>query len=100
MPSSASPWSCPARARRRITAELRRRGWTINGKRVQRLMREDNLLCLRRRVSRSFASMIGPRGRVQRVRTTDSRHGLRVYPNLVPELQLTGLKQLWVADIT
>jgi len=48
-------------------------------------MREDNLLCLRR---------------VQRVRTTDSRHGLRVYPNLVPELQLTGLKQLWVADIT
>ncbi len=75
MPSSASPWSCPARARRRITAELRRRGWTINGKRVQRLMREDNLLCLRR---------------VQRVRTTDSRHGLRVYPNLVPELQLTG----------
>ena len=44
--------------------------------------------------------MIGSRGRVQRVRTTDSRHGLRVYPNLVPELQLTGLKQLWVADIT
>ena len=70
---------------RRITAELRRRGWTINRKRVERLMREDNLLCLRR---------------VQRVRTTDSRHGLTVYPNLVPELQLTGLNQLWVADIT
>ena len=48
-------------------------------------MREDNLLCLRR---------------VKRVRTTDSRHGLTVYPNLVPELDLTGLNQLWVADIT
>ncbi len=70
---------------RRITAELRRRGWTINRKRVQRLMREDNLLWLRR---------------TKRVRTTDSRHGLTVYPNLVPTLELTGLNQLWVADIT
>ena len=75
----------PGYGSRRITAELRRRGWTINRKRVQRFMREDNLLCLRR---------------VQRVRTTDSRHGLTVYSNLVPELQLTGLNQLWVADIT
>ena len=75
----------PGYGSRRITAELRRRSWTINRKRVQRLMREDNLLCLRR---------------VKRVRTTDSRHGLTVYPNLVPELDLTGLNQLWVADIT
>ena len=75
----------PGYGSRRITAELRRRGSTINRKRVQRLMREDNLLCLRR---------------VRRVRTTDSSHALAVYPNLVPELQLTGLNQLWVADIT
>ena len=75
----------PGYGSRRITAELRRRGWAINRKRARRLVREDNPLCPRR---------------IQRVRTTDSRHGLRVYPNLVPELQLTGLNQLWVADIT
>ena len=75
----------PAYGSRRITAELRRRGWTINRKRVQRIMREDNLLCLRRS---------------KRVRTTDSSHALTVYPNLVPQLELSGLNQLWVADIT
>ena len=75
----------PGYGSRRITAELRRRGWTINRKRVQRIMREDNLLCLRR---------------VKRMRTTDSSHALTVYPNLVPTLELTGLNQLWVADIT
>ena len=69
----------------RMTAELRRRGWAVNHKRVYRLMREDNLLCLRRR---------------KFVVTTDSDHGLPVYPNLVPTLQLTGLDQLWVADLT
>ena len=75
----------PGYGSRRISAELRRRGWRINRKRVQRIMREDNLLCLRR---------------VKRVRTTDSSHALGVDPNLVPELDLTGLNQLWVADIT
>src|SRR5271157_1987748 len=53
--------------------------------RVYRLMREDNLLCLRRR---------------KFVITTDSDHGLPVYPNRARELVLTGLDQLWVADIT
>ena len=71
---------------RRMTAELRRRGWTVNHKRVRRIMREDNLLCLRRR---KFV-----------VTTTDSNHNRRVYPNLTIELVLTGLNQLWVADIT
>ncbi len=75
----------PGYGSRRITAERRRRGWTINRKRVQRIMREDNLLCLRRS---------------KRVRTTDSSHALTVYPNLVPQLELSGLNQLWVADIT
>jgi len=69
----------------RMTAELRRRGWAVNHKRVYRLMREDNLLCLR---GRKF------------VVTTDSGHGLPVYPNLVPALKLTGLNQVWVADLT
>ena len=54
----------------RMTAELRRRGWAVNHKRVYRLMRQDNLLCLRRR---KFVVM-----------TTDSKHNLGVYPNLVP----------------
>jgi transposase InsO family protein len=75
----------PAYGSRRITAELRRRKWTVNRKRVQRLMREDNLLCLRKR---------------KFVVTTDSDHPLRVYPNLVRQMTLTGVDQLWRADIT
>ena len=75
----------PAYGYRRITAALRRAGWEVNRKRVLRLMRADNLLCLRRRAF---------------VRTTDSDHGLRVYPNLARELKVSGLNQLWVADIT
>lgn len=76
----------PSYGYRRITAELHRQGKAANHKRVLRVMREDNLLVLRRK--RSF------------IHTTDSRHGLRVYPNLVPELTLTSINQLWVADIT
>ena len=69
----------------RTTEELKRRGWAVNHKRVYRLMREDNLLCLRRR---------------KFVVTTDSAHALPVYPNLAGAMTLTGLDQLWVADIT
>ena len=75
----------PAYGRPRITAELRRQGWKVNPKRVQRIMREDNLLCVRKR---------------KFVVTTDSNHGRKVYPNLAPELTLTGVNQLWRADIT
>ena len=70
---------------RRITAELRRRGFQVNHKRVLRLMRPDNLLCLRHK---SF------------VVTTDSRHSLAVYPNLAREITPSAANQLWVADIT
>jgi putative transposase len=70
---------------RPITKELRRRGVTINKKVVLRLLRADNLLCLRRR---AFVS------------TTDSNHPLTVYPNLARDLVLTDINQLWVADIT
>ena len=69
----------------RMTAELLRRGWAVNHKRVYRLLRQDNLLCLRKR---------------KFLVTTDSEHGLTVYPNLVPTLELTGLDQLWAADLT
>jgi putative transposase len=71
---------------RRIAAQLSRDGWRANHKRVLRLMREDNLLCLR---ARPFVP-----------RTTDSKHGWRVVPNLARGMELTGLDQLWVADIT
>ena len=70
---------------RRVHEELRQRGYLVNHKRVRRIMREDNLLCLRRH---SF------------VLTTDSQHGLVVYPNLAREMVLTDINQLWVADIT
>jgi putative transposase len=75
----------PSYGRPRITAELRRQGWTVNPKRVHRLLREDNLLCLRKR---------------KFVVTTDSNHGRNVYPNLAGEMTPTGVDQLWVADIT
>jgi transposase InsO family protein len=71
---------------RRIAALLRREGWCVNHKRVNRLMREDNLLCLRRK---AFIPA-----------TTDSGHRFRVYPNLARRLETTALNQLWVADIT
>ena len=71
---------------RRLNALLRRAGWVVNHKRVLRLMRTDNLLCLRRR---AFVPA-----------TTDSRHDWPVVPNRARGLQVTGLDQLWVADIT
>jgi len=75
----------PSYGWRRMTKELHRRDWPVNHKRVLRIMREDNLLCLRRR---------------KFVVTTDSNHDRPVYPNLAGEMVLTGLDQLWVADIT
>jgi putative transposase len=75
----------PSYGRPRITAELRRQGWTVNHKRVRRLLREDNLLCLRKR---------------KFVVTTDSNHGRKIYPNLAGKMTLMGVDQLWVADIT
>jgi len=75
----------PSYGRPRITAELRRWGWAVNAKRVHRLLREDNLLCVRKR---------------KFVVTTDSNHGRKVYPNLAHDLVLTGMDQLWRADIT
>jgi putative transposase len=70
---------------RRITAELRRRGMLVNHKCVVRIMREDNLLAVQ---PRAF------------VATTDSGHRLEIYLNLAGRMKLTGINQLWVADIT
>ena len=81
--SIALQW--PAYGYRRVHQELIRQGWGVNHKRVLRLMRMDNLLCLRRR---------------KFIFTTDSKHGLHIYPNLAKDMVLTDINQLWVADIT
>src|SRR5882757_8945014 len=70
---------------RRVSAELRRRGMLVNHKRVARIMREDNLLAVQPK---------------QFVVTTDSNHDLEVYLNLASRMKLSGINQLWVADIT
>jgi transposase InsO family protein len=70
---------------RRITAELRRRGMPVNHKRVARMMREDNLLAVQPRTFRG---------------TTDSTHDLEVFLNLARRMTVSGINQLWVADIT
>ena len=75
----------PSYGYRPMTVELQRRGLSVGRDRVLRYMREANLLCRRRRAF---------------VATTDSRHGLKVFPNLARDLVVTNIDQLWVADIT
>lgn len=75
----------PAYGRPRITAELKRQGWDVNHKRVGRILREDNLLCIRKRKFQS---------------TTDSKHAFPVYANLLRNLVPSQPNQVWVADIT
>lgn len=75
----------PGYGYRRIKIELHRRGIEANRKLVRRLMKEDNLLCIRKQ----FVP-----------RTTDSEHNLPVYPNLTKDMEITGINQYWAADIT
>jgi transposase InsO family protein len=75
----------PGYGHRRVTAQLQREGWSVNRKRVLRIMRQESLLC---QLKRRWTT------------TTDSRHGWRVYPNLVKGQRPTGRDQVWVADIT
>jgi len=75
----------PGYGYRRIMAELQNRGYAVNHKCVLRLMRQDNLLCLKKK----FKPV-----------TTDSNHGLPVYPNLLKSIKITWLNQVWASDIT
>ena len=75
----------PGYGYRRVTAQLRREGWTINHKRVLRLMRTQGWLC---RLHRRW------------IKTTQSAHGLRRYPNLIKAMVIERLDQVWVADLT
>ncbi len=70
---------------RRVTYQLRREGWEVNHKRVARVMREQSLQC---QIKRRW------------VKTTDSDHGYRIYPNLLKGLEVRQRNQVWVADIT
>lgn len=70
---------------RRVTWQLRREGWKVNHKRVQRIMREESLQC---QIKRRW------------VKTTDSDHGYGVYPNRLKGMKITRPNQVWVADIT
>lgn len=75
----------PGYGYRRVTHALRREGWSVNHKRVLRVMRQDSLLC---QLKRRFLV------------TTDSAHGLPSYPNLLAQTRLSAPNQAWVADIT
>ena len=75
----------PGYGYRRVTKELCRRGWTVNHKRVLRVMRQESLLC---QIKRRF------------VVTTDAAHAFGVYPNLLKDTKLDGLDQVWISDIT
>jgi len=70
---------------RRVTKELYRRGWTVNHKKVYRIMRDNDLLCRIRR---------------RRVRTTNSDHSHPTFPNLIKDLTPASINQIWIADIT
>ena len=76
---------CARYGYRRVTHQLRREGWKVNHKRVARVMREGWLQC---QVKRHW------------VKTTDSDHGYRIYPNLVKGFEVRGRNQIWVSDIT
>jgi transposase InsO family protein len=78
--------SHPREGYRPLTARLRQQGWVVNHKRVERLRRADNLLCLRKPTFRPA--------------TTDSRHRFMIHPNLAARVVPTTVNQLWVADIT
>jgi putative transposase len=75
----------PGYGYRRVTHALSRQGWQVNHKHVLRIMREESLLC---HLKKRF------------VVTTNSRHGLPVYPNLLADFSVTALDQAWVADLT
>ena len=75
----------PGYGYRRVTAQLKRAGWSVKHKRVSRIMREESLLC---QIKRRF------------VPTTHSAHSFKRYPNLVKDAEPGGLDEVWISDIT
>jgi len=75
----------PGYGYRRVTKQLQREGMQVNHKKVLRIMRESSLLCA---VKRSYK------------RTTNSQHPYPRYPNLIRDKTVSGMDQIWLADIT
>lgn len=75
----------PRAGYRMLLQYLKRRGVSIGERRL-------------RGVLRKFGLQIRPRKRF--VRTTNSEHGFRIYPNLVKGCLVSGINQVFVADIT
>lgn len=75
----------PGYGYRRVTAALKREGWSVNHKRILRIMREESLLC---QIKRRF------------VPTTHSVHAFGSYPNLIKDTEPDGIDQVWLSDIT
>lgn len=75
----------PGYGYRRVTAALRREGWAVNHKRVLKVMRQESLLC---QLKRRFKV------------TTESAHSFKRYPNLIKGIEIDGLDQVWISDIT
>lgn len=75
----------PGYGYRRVTRQLQDDNVVINHKKVLRLMRESDLLCRKRR---------------KRVVTTNSKHPFPKYPNLIRDVVVSGINQVWLADIT
>jgi putative transposase len=79
----AAEW--PTYGYRRTTKQLRRGEWTVNHKRVYRLMRQMKLTVKVKRKTR---------------KTTNSKHNFPRYPNLVQDLEIVRPDQVWASDIT
>ena len=75
----------PGYGYRRVTKQLQNEEMVINHKKVLRLMQESDLLC---------------RARRKRVVTTNSKHPFPRYPNLIKDVVISRLNQVWLADIT
>jgi putative transposase len=71
---------------RRVTHALRKNGTIVNHKVVLKLMKEHQLLCKKKSVRVAY--------------TTDSNHDHPVYPNLIKDIVISGLNQVWVSDLT
>jgi transposase InsO family protein len=76
----------PGYGYRRLGQQLRREGIVVNDKKIRRVQSKYQLFPIR---WQSF-----------KIATTDSNHGHKVYPNLLAGRTLTGINQVWVADIT
>lgn len=76
---------CPGYGYRRVDPELRRRGFIVNHKRISRIMKQNNLICKKKRFKPT---------------TTDSDHNNKVYPNLIRNIEIVRPNQVWASDIT